>query len=575
MQDQKLEPLLNLALDAPREDFLRSQSLQTGYNPVTRTWKLIVRHSRDISEVDALGAKREELLNGYAILEAPEDRIDEISSLPQIEFVEKPKRLFFADSRARAASCLSQVQAGTSAPAGALNLTGRGVLIAVIDSGIDYFHRDFCNPDGTTRIIELWDQDLKRKFTAEEINQALEMNRIGGIEDGRKLVPSTDLSGHGTAVAGIAAGNGWESGGRYRGVAYESSLLIVKLGTSDRGGFPRTTELMEAVNYAAIRAVELEMPLVVNLSFGNTYGSHDGTSLLETFISDLSGYGRMTVVVGTGNEGASGGHTSGNVRMGEVTEIELSIAPYETGLGLQLWKSYADVYEMELITPSGETSGPIDSRLGARTLSYGGTRVLLYYGKPSPFSTSQEIYFDFIPDGQYLDSGIWKIRLNPVKIVTGAYNAWLPSRNILNPATRFLYTQPETTLTIPSTAAKVISVGAYNDSTQAYADFSGRGFTRNGMVKPDLAAPGVDITAPRRGGGYESVSGTSFAAPFVSGSAALLMEWGVILGNDPFLYGEKVKAGLIRGARQLPGYFRWPNPRLGYGCLCVKDSIFL
>ena len=327
MQDQKLEPLLNLALDAPREDFLRSQSLQTGYNPVTRTWKLIVRHSRDISEVDALGAKREELLNGYAILEAPEDRIDEISSLPQIEFVEKPKRLFFADSRARAASCLSQVQAGTSAPAGALNLTGRGVLIAVIDSGIDYFHRDFCNPDGTTRIIELWDQDLKRKFTAEEINQALEMNRIGGIEDGRKLVPSTDLSGHGTAVAGIAAGNGWESGGRYRGGAYESSLLIVKLGTSDRDGFPRTTELMEAVNYAAIRAVELEMPLVVNLSFGNTYGSHDGTSLLETFISDLSGYGRMTVVVGTGNEGASGGHTSGNVRMGEVTEIELSIAP--------------------------------------------------------------------------------------------------------------------------------------------------------------------------------------------------------------------------------------------------------
>ncbi len=575
MQDQKLEPLLDLALDAPREDFFRSQSLQTGYDPAARTWKLIVRHSRDISQVDAMGVARSELLNGYAVLEVPEDRIEEVSALPQIEFVEKPKRLFFADSRARAASCLSKIQAGMSAPAGALNLTGRGILLAVIDSGIDYFHRDFCRPDGTTRILELWDQDLDRVFTAEEINEALERGRAEGKEEGKRLVPSSDLSGHGTAVAGIAAGNGQESGGQYRGVAYESSLLIVKLGTPDRDGFPRTTELMEAVNYAAIRAVELKMPLVINLSFGNTYGSHDGTSLLETFISDLSGYGRMTVVVGTGNEGASGGHTSGYVRMGENTEIELSVAAYETGLGLQLWKSYADVYQIEMITPSGESSGPIDSRLGARTLSYRGTRILLYYGKPSPFSTSQEIYFDFIPSGMYLDSGIWKIRLNPIRIVTGAYDAWLPSRNILNPGTRFLRPQPETTLTIPSTAAKVISVGAYNDSTQTYADFSGRGFTRNGMVKPDLAAPGVDIIAPRRGGGYEAVSGTSFAAPFVSGSSALLMEWGLIQGNDPFLYGEKVKASLIRGARQLPGFSQWPNPQLGYGCLCAADSIFL
>ncbi len=572
MEDQKLENLLNLALDAPREDFERSQALQVGYRPETRTWDLIVRHSQDISAVDAMGVKRKELLYGYAILEAPEERIEEVSALPQIEFIEKPKRLFFASERARTASCLSSVQAGAGAPYGALNLTGKGILLAVIDSGIDYFHGDFRNADGTTRIIELWDQDSDQIFTSEEINRALEAERTQGKEAARRLVPSADVSGHGTAVAGIAAGNGRESGGRYRGVAYESSLLIVKLGTPSRDGFPRTTELMEAVNYAAVRAVELGMPLVINLSFGNSYGAHDGTSLVETFISDVSGYGRTTIVVGTGNEGAGGGHAAGNVRPGEEREIELSVAPYETGLGLQLWKSYADIYEMALITPSGESSGPIASRLGPQTLSYRGTRVLLYYGKPSPFSTSQEIYFDFIPSGQYLDSGIWRIRLRPEKIVTGAYNLWLPSRNVLNPATRFLLSQPDTTLTIPSTAAKVISAGAYDDSFQAYADFSGRGFTRNGMVKPDLAAPGVEVPAPRRGGGYEQVTGTSFAAPFVSGSAALLMEWGIVEGNDLFLYGEKVKASLIRGARQLPGYSEWPNPQLGYGALCVSAS---
>lgn len=133
---------------------------------------------------------------------------------------------------------------------------------------------------------------------------------------------------------------------------------------------------------------------------------------------------------------------------------------------------------------------------------------------------------------------------------------------------------PETTLTIPSTASGVISVGAYNDSNLAYADFSGRGFTRQTrQVKPDLAAPGVDIITAKAGGGYEAVTGTSFAAPFVTGSAALLMQWGIVDGNDPFLYGEKVKAYLIRGARHLPGYTEWPNERVGYGALCVEESI--
>ena len=203
----------------------------------------------------------------------------------------------------------------------------------------------------------------------------------------------------------------------------------------------------------------------------------------------------------------------------------------------------------------------------------GSTELLLYYGKPSPYSQAQEIYLNLLPVGSYVQSGIWKIRLTPRKVSVGQYDLWLPGGGSLNRATRFLVSDPDTTLTIPSTASRVISVGAYDDAYLSYADFSGRGYTRlNTAVKPELAAPGVGIMAPKAGGGYESVTGTSFAAPFVSGSAALMMEWGIVRGNDPFLYGEKVKACLIRGARPLPGESVYPNQRLGFGRLCLEDS---
>ena len=583
MDNQKRENLLNLALDATEEERLKSVNLNVGYDPEEKTWELIVRHNGSLEALRNEGIRVDELAAGYAVLVVPESRIDQVSAMEQIVYIEKPKRLFFASNMARAASCLSTIQTssgsgtgGVGAGAGVISglesgLTGRGVLVAVIDSGIDYFHSDFRNPDGTTRIGLLADQDRDRIYTREEINAALE---TGSRTSALALVPSTDPSGHGTAVAAIAAGNGREGNGVYRGVAYESELMVVKLGTPLTDSFPRTTQLMKALDLVVRRAQDMNRPLAVNISFGNTYGSHDGTSLLETFINDMSGIGRNVIVAGTGNEGTGAGHRAGSLVMGQEENAQLSIAPYETGMGVQLWKSYVDQFSIRLVTPSGEIIGPIDSRLGPQTLRYGGTQILIYYGKPSPFSRAQEVYFDFLPVRDYLDSGIWTFRLTPERIVTGRYDMWLPSRGILNPSTRFLRPVPETTLTIPSTAANVISVGAYDDSYRAYADFSGRGFTRQtGQVKPDLAAPGVDIVTARRGGGYEAVTGTSFAAPFVTGSAALLMQWGILQGNDPFLYGEKVKAYFTRGARHLPGYDVWPNERLGYGTLCVGDSL--
>ena len=205
------------------------------------------KYSGSLDAVREMGVRVEEMRNEYAILIVPENLIDQVSALPQIEYVEKPKRLFFAVNRAKAASCINILQEPPR------NLTGRGVLVAVLDSGIDYFHQDFRNPDGTTRIAMLWDQTLGQVFTREDIDRALEADNRA---QARQVVPSTDASGHGTSVAGIAAGNGQESEGAYRGVAYESQLLVVKLGNAREEGFPRTTELMRAVDFAVGQAVD-------------------------------------------------------------------------------------------------------------------------------------------------------------------------------------------------------------------------------------------------------------------------------------------------------------------------------
>lgn len=279
----------------------------------------------------------------------------------------------------------------------------------------------------------------------------------------------------------------------------------------------------------------------------------------------MSNLGRNVISVGMGNEGNAALHTSGQLTEGEPYGIALNVDAYEVSLNVQLWKQYVDEMEILLIHPNGQMVGPFREILGPQRFSFGSTEILLYYGEPAPFSLSQEIYIEFIPKNQYVDSGTWKIHLIPRKIVDGRYDLWLPGGGVLNLETKFLYPTPETTLTIPSTARNVISVGAYDSRYLAYADFSGRGYTRvTNEVKPDIAAPGVDIRTAAPQGRYAQRTGTSFAAPFVTGAAALLMEWGIVRGNDPFLYGEKVKAYLRRGARQLPGNV-YPNERLGYG----------
>ena len=567
MADQKLENVLNLALDTTEEERQKSLELDVGYDAILREWDLIVRYSGSLDEIRELGAGVVELQNEYAIITIREDLIDRLTEFPQIEFVEKPKKLFFAVENEKRASCIPPVQRPP------LNLTGRGVLVGVIDSGIDYANPVFRDADGTTRIRNLWDQSLSEnppegyligtEYNSDQINEAL---RQPTIEQRRQIVPSQDTSGHGTAVAGVAAGNSEE----YRGVAYESDLIVVKLGLPRLNGFPRTTELMQAIDYVIRKALEYEQPIAINLSFGNTYGAHDGNSLLEQFIQDAANRWKNVICIGTGNEGNTAGHVSGILTENEQVEIELAVQENETGLNVQIWKAYYDLVDILLETPSGVRIGPIQEILGSQRFRIGETEILLYYGEPSPYTIDQEIYIDFLPRTDYITSGIWRIILVPREIISGNYALWLPSESVLNKGTAFLFPSVQGTLTIPSTAFRTIGVGAYNSATMTYADFSGRG--SGARIKPDLVAPGVNVRAPIPGGSFGEFSGTSFATPFVTGSAALLMQWGIVDGNDPFLYGEKVKAYFQRGARQILGFEEYPNQVVGYGALCVEDS---
>ncbi len=574
MASQKNENLLNLALETPEEEREQSLELNVGFNKEEKTWEVIVKYHGTLEALTERQIEVEELIAGYAILTVPESRMEELAQIEQIEYVEKPKRLFFEDLAAKEAVCFLP---GSEL---AQNLTGKGVLVAVIDSGISYWSSDFRHADGTTRIRFLWDQITGQEYDAAQINEALATeNREAALE----LVPSIDTTGHGTAVAGIAAGNGGTAGAAYAGMAPESELLVVRLGVPRAESFPRTTELMRALNYVVQKALLLQMPVAVNVSFGNTYGAHNGTSLLERFLDNVSEIGRSVVCVGSGNEGASGGHVGGRVG-NDTAVIEFIVGEYETGLNVQLWKEYVDRYRVRLRSPSGEEIIIDTDRPGKQTYQVERTTLLLYNGEPAPYLTAQEIYFDFLghPGERYLASGIWTFFLEPVQIVTGNYTFYLPSGGVRSTATRFVQPTPDVTLTIPSTASKVITVGAYDAVYESYADFSGRGYlyqdqvnsrTVDSFVKPDLVAPGVNVTAPDRSGGYNAVTGTSFATPFVTGAAALLMEWGIVQGRDAYLYGEKVKAYLRKGAQPVRGEREYPNPRVGYGRLCVRESL--
>ena len=575
MNSQKIENQLNLALDTPGDIRAMTDNLNVGYMPSERSWELIVKYEGSLDKVRALGGHVTELLNNYGIIVIKEELVNALADIEEIIYIEKPKRLNFAIENGKRVSCIDDVQEYSFfngfADSSNLNLTGEGCILCVIDSGIDYEHKAFIDELGRTRILELWDQSIEMNparspvgynvgtlYSREEINKALELP----IEERKSVVASVDVSGHGTAVASIAVA-----------VAPKAELIVVKLDVQEKNGFPRTTQLMQGIDFCVRRGLGLGRPVAINISFGNNYGSHDGTSLLSTYIDSASNIGRNVIVIGTGNEGSTSLHTANRLNNGGSDSIELAVGRFESNISVQLWKTYGDEIEITIESPGGERVIIEEKSLNSLRVDIGEEMLLIYMGEPAPYSIFQEVYVEFIAKSEYIEEGIWRFNLNARRIIDGRFDMWLSGDRISN-STRFLRPVAATTLTIPSTSGKAISVGAYDAYNFSYADFSGRGFTRNtNQVKPDIVAPGVNILVAAVGGGSDRRTGTSFATPFVTGSAALMMEWGIVKGNDRYLYGEKVKAYFIKGARRLRGYDEWPNPQLGWGALCLEESL--
>lgn len=576
MSDQKVENLLELSLDVTEETREKSENLSAGYDEEEKMWQIIFRYSGDISDFAGDYGRVTPLLGGYAVAEVTENQLRALAAEPRVEFIEKPKALSFAVYDGKLVSCIPPVQRQP------FSLTGQGILVGIIDSGIDISHPDFRNEDGSTRIAGLWDQTLTPaagtdQAPPEGYQTGVYFSRedLDAILSSGEKTPTVDTSGHGTHVAGIAAGNGRASQGENRGVAYEADLLVVKLGSRRKEGFPQTAELMQGVDFCVRFSLQNNQPLALNLSYGNSYGSHTGTSLIETYMDEAASIGRTTICVGSGNEGSQRRHASGILEDGRDQLIEFTVAPGEYNLGIQIWKHYVDTFQITLQTPSGARIVLSEDLQGTYRYVQDGTEILWYFGEPAPYSIQQEIYLELLPEGVYTNirSGIWKLFFSPRNIVDGRYDLWMPSGSSINKETGFLVSEVDTTLTIPSTASKPVTVAAYDGDTDTYAPFSGRGYVCCHLVKPDLAAPGVDIVSCAPGGGYTSRTGTSMACPFVTGSAALLMQYGIVQGNDPYLFGQKLKAYLIRGARQLSAFSEYPNDRVGWGALCLRDSL--
>lgn len=535
--------------------------------------EVIVKFHGDILEVGRqVGADIEILTSNYAIATLDVNQLPAFYGFPEVEYVELPKNLTFFLQESLRISCITQVQSPAS-----FGLTGNGVIVGIIDSGIDFTHPDFINPDGTSRILFLWDQTVAgnppagfrngTEFSNARINEAL------GSGAPFTIVPSLDVAGHGTAVAGVAAGNGRASGGAQRGAAPEASLIIVKLGHSGNENFTRSTEVMRAIKYVIDKGTELNMPVSINLSYGTNNGSHDGTSLFETFIDTMADQWKTVISAATGNEGAAGHHFSSRVAQRETLNVEIAIGGDTNTLYMTLWKNFVDTFTFTLVAPSGRVSPVILPTQSLTSFTLDNVNVTVFVRQPTHYNPAHEVYFSFQAVEGVIPQGIWRLTITGNQVVDGRFDIWLPTIEDVSEDITFLNPSLETTLTLPSTALNVISVGGYNATIDTSADFSGRGYTRNNIyVKPDLVAPAVGIRTARTGGGYDVVTGTSFAAPFVTGSSALMMQWGIIMGNDPFLYGQRVKAFLQKGARRKTTLV-YPNPIWGYGALCLNGTM--
>lgn len=539
-------------------------SLIEQYSPNNGEIELVVLYGDNFlrfkNSIDAIGAKVEDLGYGFGILIIKVNDLNRIIELEGLQYIELPKILYTSAYDSNRASCIPSVWNN-------YNLTGEGILVGFLDTGIDYTHNAFKDDEGNTRIEYIYDLENGVVYDKNKINEALKS------EDPFSIVPEIDLSGHGTHVAGIACAGGNINFDNY-GVAYKSSIAMVKITGENSLRAALSTQLMRGLKFLMDKSNEINKPLVVNISLSTNDGSHNGSSLLEKYIQTFTQLQKAVIVVAAGNEGNSAHHVGGEMKKEE--DLDLNIGDGEKGIILDFFKPVLVDVSVEVISPTGISTGPMGLSESYKERFVGREKIVVYSTGPKPFDIQGQTTISILPLGDTITSGGWRIIVRKLNNYEGYFDVWLPIAEGLNERTRFLQPSVYNTLGIPATVEGVISVGSYNFLNNNLSAFSGRGVVRpEWLIKPDLVAPGENILSTVEEQGFDTKSGTSMAAPQVSGICALLFEWGIIRNNDPFLYGERIKYYLIKGAKRTIFGEAYPNPDLGYGFVCLDRTMEL
>lgn len=475
-------------------------------------------------------------------------------------------------------SNISQIQANPS-----LALFGMGVLIGIIDTGVDYTHPAFKRSDNSSRIVSIWDQSIQTGYPPEGFTYGTEydnqiLNLALRTEDPLAIVPSTDTNGHGTAIASIAAGSP-DPQNSFTGVAPQSRLVVVKLKEAKQNlrrifSVPedvvcfQETDIILGIRYVLSVAQRLRRPIVILIAVGSSMSGHEGVGATSSYIDYLSQLSHVNVVVSAGNEGNKNRHFYGNVRAAPyVQEFELKISPRDPLFSFQIWPDIQARLAVQIIAPTGEMTSLIYPSIGTcvnHQFVFSQTEMWVNNILLEEENGSQLILIRFVNASE----GIWRVRVNGIDQAPFSYNSWLPSGDMISNETFFLLSTPDTTITAPGNADHVLTVTAYDQVTGSIIIDSSRGYTRGGRVKPDVAAPGSMIPCAVPGGGYGSLTGTGAAAAHASGAVAMVFEWAVVRGNYTSLTGKDVNSLIIRGATRNPIY-AYPNNIWGYGKLNV------
>nr|WP_142412731.1 S8 family peptidase [Clostridium sp. Marseille-P7770] len=497
---------------------------------------------------------------------------------------------------------VTSMDAAGITPAGelpVLNNQGAGVIVGFVDTGINYTDSLFRNVDGSTRIIGIWDQTNNSdnsnnienetvkpfsafsalygtQYTAEEINLALNSDNPASI------VPTRDENGHGTFLASIAAGNRDERAG-FSGAAPQASIAMVKLKPAkqylrdfyliqDGADAYQENDIMMGVSYLYFLARKYSMPLVVCIPLGTNIGSHMGMSRLGQYLNQVSLSNGSAVITAAGNETGARHHFRAvmDASTDEVT-AELRVGEREAGFSMELWAENMGVYTVGFISPTGEVAREISVPLrGENTVSFllEQTQITIYTQIADVSAGSQFIFMRF----ENPMSGIWRILIRNSLDIRETFHIWLPVRGFITDETYFLRPDPDTTITDPGNARYPITVTAYDHTRNSIYIHASRGYSLSGRIKPDLAAPGVNILgASVSGRRLTRMSGTSVSAAHLAGAAAILLNWGVLNANYPYLNTPVLKSIFVRGAQRNPA-LTYPNREFGYGTLDLYEA---